>query len=63
MWSLVISSGHHLWPVSNLYEFNIKQQIELRALTLLSSDVNAWLAAGSEIYRILIGIHCELCGE
>lgn len=48
MWSSVVRSKHHLWQNSNLYEFNIKKQVELSAMGLLSSDMNVWLAANSQ---------------
>lgn len=48
MWSSVVSSKHHLWQNSNLYELNIKQQVELSAMRLLSSNMNVWLAANSQ---------------
>lgn len=48
MWSSVVGSRHPLWQNSNLYKLNIKQQVALGAMNLLSSDMNVWLAANSQ---------------
>lgn len=47
MWSSVMDYKGFLWSESNLEESKVKQQVELNALSLLSSDTDVYLIACS----------------